>query len=133
MATIRQMTSRRIRFLRWVARSIGLCVAALFVFFLIDSGARLLPALPWTEPQGMPLFLVLLAAVAGLLLAWRHEAMGGFLAVAGALLILALVFLGSGPSMLLGALFFTLPLLVAGCLYLGCWQAEPELDQQQAS
>ncbi len=132
MKTIRQATIRRIRSLRWVARSIGLCVAALFVFFMIDSGARLIPALPWTEPQGMPLFLVLLAAVAGLLLAWRYEAVGGLLAVAGALVILALVFLGSGPSMLLGALFFTLPLLVAGCLYLGCWQSEAGLDQQNA-
>ncbi len=132
MATTRQMTGRWVRSLRWVARSIGLSVAALFVFFMVDSGARLLPALPWTEPQGMPLFLVLLAAVAGLLLAWRYEAVGGFLALAGALVILALVFLGSGPSMLLGALFFTLPLLVAGCLYLGCWQSEAELDKQQA-
>jgi hypothetical protein len=59
--------------------------------------------------------------MAGLLLAWRWEALGGLLAVGGALLILALVFAGSGPTMVLGALFFTLPLLTAGCLYLGCW------------
>ena len=119
--TGRQLSSRWIRITRWVARSIALCVAVLFVFFMIDSGARLVAALPWTEPQGMPLFLVLLAAVAGLLLAWRQEAVGGGLAVGGSLVILILVCLGSGPAMLLGALLFTLPLLVAGCLYLGCW------------
>ena len=124
MTTTRQTASGWIRSLRWVARSIGLCVAALFVFFMFESGARFVPALPWADPQGMPLFLALLVAVAGLLLAWHHEAVGGIIAVAGALLILALVFLGSGPGMLLGALLFTLPLLAAGCLYLGCWQSE---------
>jgi hypothetical protein len=78
----------------------------------------------------MPLFLVLLAAVAGLLLAWRWEALGGLVAVSGALVILALAYLGSGPMVLLGAVLFTLPLLLAGCLYLGCWRCES--GQRQA-
>jgi hypothetical protein len=125
-------TGRWIRIARWAARAIALVVTALFAFFMIESGARLVPALSWTEPQGMPLFVVLLVAVAGLLLAWRREAVGGLMAVAGALVILALVYLGSGPTMLLGALFFTLPLLAAGCLFLGCWRSESELDQRQA-
>jgi hypothetical protein len=132
MATTHATASRWIRIARWAARSIAVCVAALFAFFMIESGARLVPGLSWTEPQGMPLLLVLLAAVAGLLVAWRREAVGGLMAVAGALAILALVYLGSGPAMLLGALLFTLPLLVAGCLFLGCWQSEPHSDQQQA-
>lgn len=132
MTLRRQTASRWISVARWVARTMALCVAVFFAFFMIESGLRLVPVLPWTQPQGMPLFVVLLAAVAGLLLAWRKEAVGGVIAVGGALVILGLVYLGSGPTMLLGALFFTLPLLVAGCLYLGCWRSELGHDRQHA-
>jgi hypothetical protein len=100
---------------------VALAIASLFVLFIVESGARVVPALSWTNPQGLPLLLILVVAVAGVLLAWRWEAPGGAIAVVSALLILALVLLGSGPRMMLGALFFTLPLLAAGCLYLGCW------------
>lgn len=131
MATTSQRVSGWIRGMRWCARLVGLAIASLFVLFIVESGARVVPTLSWTSPQGLPLFLILVAAVAGVLLAWRWEAPGGAMAVGGALLILALVFLGSGPRMLLGALFFTLPLLAAGCLYLGCWwQAGAQRGEQ---
>lgn len=132
MATMRGTASGWIQVARWVARSMALGVAGLFVLFMLESGMRLVPGLSWADPQGMPLFLVLLVGIAGLFLAWRLEALGGALAVAGALAIMALVYLGSGPAMLLGALFFSLPLLIAGCLYLGCWQSEAGLDGKEA-
>lgn len=113
--------------MRWVARLMGLVAAGLFVLFAVEFGAKILPALPWGSPQGMPLLLVLLAALAGALVAWRWELVGGILTFAGALLIMALVCVGSGTDMLYCAVLFTAPLLLAGALLLGCcWKNRAE-------
>lgn len=66
------------------------------------------------------MLLVLLVALAGVLIAWRWELVGGLLALAGALAIMGLVCAGSGTDMLFCSVLFTLPLVVAGVLYLGC-------------
>jgi len=105
--------------MRWTARIIALVAAGLFVFFAVDLGARVFPRLSW-GPQGIPLLVVVGIALAGVLIAWRWELVGGIMTVAGATGIVALVCLGSGIDMLLCAVLFSLPLYVAGALYLGC-------------
>jgi hypothetical protein len=52
--------------------------------------------------------------------AWRWELVGGIMTVVGVAGIISLVCAGSGIDMLFCAILFTLPLLVAGALYLGC-------------
>lgn len=106
--------------MRWGARILGLLALGLFVAFLATSGGSVLSALSWTSPQGIPLLLVLLVAIAGVFIAWRWELVGGVLAVLGAFAIMGLVCAGSGADMLPCAVMFTLPLLIAGALYLGC-------------
>jgi hypothetical protein len=106
--------------LRWIARLLAVLAAGLFVFFAIESGGRLLMELSWSRPQGWPLLLVLLAAVTGVLVAWRWELVGGALAVAGAMAIIGLVVWGSGLDMIIGAVLFALPIAMAGILYLVC-------------
>jgi hypothetical protein len=109
---------------RWTARVIGLVAVGLFALFVYTSGQELFAALSWSSPQGIPLLAFLIVGLAGVLIAWRWEMAGGLMAVVGAVGITALVCLGSGFDMLLCALFFTLPLLLAGVLYLGCcWRA----------
>jgi hypothetical protein len=105
--------------IRWIARILALVAVGLFVFFAIEFGTRVFPALSW-GPQGIPLLVVLAIALAGVLVAWRWELVGGLMTVAGVAGIMALVCLGSGTDMLFCAFLFTLPLLVAGVLYLGC-------------
>ena len=105
--------------MRWTARIIALVATGLFVFFAVDLGARVFPRLSW-GPQGIPLLIVVGIALAGVLIAWRWELVGGIMTVAGATGIVALVCLGSGMDMLLCAFLFSLPLYVAGALYLGC-------------
>ena len=105
--------------IRGVARVLGLAATGLFVAFLVVSGAIVFP-LSWADPQGFPLLIALLVAVAGVLIAWRWELAGGVMAVGGAVAIMALVCAGSGTDMFLCALLFSLPLLIAGALYLGC-------------
>jgi peptidoglycan/LPS O-acetylase OafA/YrhL len=110
--------------MRWTARVLALVAVGLFVYFAVDFGATVFPTLSW-GPQGIPLLLVVGIALAGVLVAWRWELVGGIMAVAGVAGIIALVCLGSGTDMLFCAFLFTLPLLLAGALYLGCcWRTK---------
>jgi hypothetical protein len=106
--------------MRWTARIVGLIAVALFVAFLVVSSSIVFSSLSWLSWQGLPLLLALVAALAGVVVAWRYELVGGAMSSIGALAIIGLVCLGSGRDMFLCSLFFTLPLLVAGALYLGC-------------
>jgi hypothetical protein len=106
--------------MRWTARIVGLIAVALFVAFLAMSGPVVFPSLSWLSWQGLPLLIALVAAIAGVVIAWRWELVGGAMTIVGALAIIGLVCLGSGTDMFLCSLFFTVPLLVSGALYLGC-------------
>jgi hypothetical protein len=110
--------------MRWTARVLALVAVGLFVYFAVDFGARVFPTLSW-GPQGIPLLVVVGIALAGVLVAWRWELVGGIMTLAGVAGIMALVCLGSGTDMLFCAFLFTLPLLAAGALYLGCcWRTK---------
>ena len=105
--------------MRWTARILALLAVGLVVFFAIELGAGGFPERGWGDP-GCPLLSVGGFARAGVVVAWRWELVGGIMTVAGVAGIMALVCLGSGTDMLFCAFLFTLPLLVAGALYLGC-------------
>ena len=116
--------------MRWVARILALIAVGLFVFFAVELGAEVFPALSW-GPQGIPLLIALAVALAGVLGAWRWELAGGVTTVSGAAAIMALVCLGSGTDMFFCAFLFTLPLLVAGALFLGCcWRTRVKTAQR---
>jgi hypothetical protein len=116
--------------MRWAARLLGLVAVGLFVFFVVESGGEVLPALSLGSPQGIPLLVALLAALAGLILAWRWEMFGGLMAVVSAAIIFGLVCLGSGLDMSLCAFYFTLPLFLSGVLYLGSFWRTREVTIQ---
>lgn len=119
------------RGMRWAARILSLVAIALFVVYLVQSGASQISALSWTSPQGIPLLIALLVALAGVLIAWRWELVGGILTIVAAVAIIAQTCLGSGPIMFLCSLFFTLPLLVGGVLYLACgWRSRASAKPQ---
>lgn len=117
--------------MRWIARILALVVGGLFVYFVVEFGPRVFPTLSWTSAQGMPLLLGLLVALVGAVIAWRWELVGGLMTVAGAVIVMALVCVGSGLDMLFCAFLFTLPLLVVGALYLGCcWRTRQQEPSQ---
>lgn len=124
--TAREFGNGLVTGMRWTARSVGLFASALFVLFFVESGARMLSALSWSDLRGIPLFLALTLAIAGVLVAWRREAIGGAMSLAGGLMILVLVYLASGSGMTFTALLLALPLLIAGALHLAC-SAGPRL------
>jgi hypothetical protein len=102
----------------WPARVASLLVSGLFLLFVVESGARVVATLDWSSPRGMPLLLVLVLSVEGVNTAWRWAKLGGTMAVAGGLTMIALVTLASGPDGLLGVMFFAFPILFAGVLHL---------------
>ena len=106
--------------MRWIARLVGIVAVGLFVAFLAMSGMSVLSALSLSNPQGIPLLIALVLALAGVIVAWRWELVGGIMTMVGAAAIIGLVCFGSGADMFLCSLFFTLPLLVSGLLYLIC-------------
>lgn len=110
---------------RWSARLVGLLAGSLFLEFIVRKGARIVPGLSWSRPLGMPLFVALVMAVAGGLIGWRWEAIGGTMAVVGGVAIIALAYIGAGPGIVPAALMLTLPLFVGGFLYLACcWRTK---------
>ncbi len=119
MSKVQQKRDGSTTAMRWTARILALLAVGLFVLFAVDFGARVFPTLSW-GPQGIPLMIALVVALAGVVVAWRWELVGGIMTVAGVAGIMALVCAGSGTDMLFCAFLFTLPLLVAGALYLGC-------------
>lgn len=106
--------------MRWSGRVLALLTVGLLLLFLFQAGARVFPALKWSRPQEWPMMVALLIAVAGVVAAWRWELSGGVLAIAGSVAIVLLVVLGSGLDMLVPAIVFVAPLVLAGLMYLGC-------------
>ena len=100
------------------ARAASLLVSGLFLLFVVESGARVVATLDWSSPRGMPLFLALVLSVAGVNIAWRWARLGGTMAVAGGVTMIALVTLASGPDGFLGVVLFAFPILFAGVLHL---------------
>ena len=119
MSKVQQKRDGSTTAMRWTARILALLAVGLFVYFAVELGARVFPTLSW-GPQGIPLMVALAVALAGVVVAWRWELVGGIMTVAGVAGIMALVCVGSGTDMLFCAFLFSLPLLVAGALYLGC-------------
>ena len=63
MSKVQQTADGSTTAMRWTARIIALLAVGLFVFFAIDLGARVFPALDW-GPQGIPLLIAVGVALA---------------------------------------------------------------------
>ncbi len=122
MTKVQRTTDDSACVLRGFALALGLLANMPFLLFLISSGAKVCPTLPWTSPRGAPLFLALTVALLGYLTAWRWVKIGGAMTMVSAVTICALVFLGSGRDLLPAALMISVPLFVAGCLFLASYR-----------
>ncbi len=100
--------------LSWLARMTGACLVTVFVIFAMGEGMR--PTLLSRSETLM--FFALFVALAGIVIAWRHEGLGGAMSVAGMLAFYLLNFAVTRhwPR----GLFFPL-LFVPGLLFLACW------------
>ena len=95
---------------RWTARIAGTLMALFFLAFFVGEGFPNIFRLPWRESLSV---LTISAVVAGLLLAWIWEGLGGAL-------VLAAVGLMPLIGMMRGIGFFLVPAAI-GLLHLVCW------------
>lgn len=110
--------------LRWAARIVGTLAGAFFLFFVFGQALGKPDSLPST-------FALLLAfSILGVLLAWRSERVGGWLAIVASV-ALGLVVYSSGPAdPVLGAAFYVLPFLVPGILFVICSHAPAPVENR---
>jgi hypothetical protein len=99
---------------RWIGRILGVLLVGLFLLFMIGQGFNPL-RLNGTE---IPLASALFIALAGMLLVWRQELLGGTMVLAGMLAFYSINFAASGR--LPGGSVFPL-CFVPGILALVCW------------
>jgi hypothetical protein len=100
--------------LRWLARLTGASLVAVFLIFAMGEGVR--PLL--LSRSEILMFFALFVALAGMVIAWRHEGLGGAMSVAGmiAFYLLNLAVTRHWPN----GFFFPL-MFVPGLLSLACW------------
>jgi len=102
---------------RWIARIMGLLIVGLFLLFMMGEGLNPLRLNGIELPMSGALFL----ALAGMLLLWWWELLGGVMAVAGMIAFYSINFVASGR--LPGGPVFPL-CFVPGVLGLVCWWHE---------
>jgi len=108
---------RKVHYLRWVARILGTFLVVLFLFFFIPDiiekgGLQISDSGRWV----MTIFFLL--GQVGILIAWRWEGIGGFLAASSIVLaiLLNLFWVHAGQSHI-AFLIWLLPAF----LFLYCW------------
>ena len=105
-----------IRMVRWVARLFGSALVLMVIVFMIGEGPPNPLKMSAIEVVTSVAFL---AMIAGLIVAWRREGLGGILVVGGFLAFWVLNFVSSHHFWLRGA-FPAFP--IVGFLYLFCWR-----------
>lgn len=98
------------RHLRRLARGIGSVVSGVFLLIILAS-LRNWDAMP------TPLVLFLVLSIAGVLVAWRWEALGGLVTIAAATGLGVFVYTHAGRNEFIAAAMYSGPFLLAGILF----------------
>jgi len=102
---------RIINLLRWLTRILGILLIFVIVLFAVGEGLPNPLALTVNEQLG---FVALIIMLAGLILAWKFEGMGGLLVIIGYIFFCIIE-----RQILRQGVFFIFP--VVGLSFLLCW------------
>ncbi len=105
-----------------ITRSVGILALLTGLAYLRAIGLESIAA--WRSGEHISavlLFVLLLIAIVGLLLAWWREGPGGFVAASSAVGIGLLAYFTIRENRLFSAFAYSSPFLVAGLLFLCCW------------
>ena len=112
--------------LRWIARIMGTTLVSFFLLFFVaelfrDGGVPNLH-----NPYQIIAFTSFFIAQIGILLAWRWEGMGGFLALTGMVLFVVFQYLwDKNPKIVFMFLIWIIPII----MFLYYWIRSKKLDQ----
>ena len=108
------------RYLTKMLLFLALCTGMLFLIIFMTNRH-------WLE--SLPGLLLLSAAMAGLLIAFRWEVAGGLIALFGGLGLGLYTLLTAAENSLLTAVFYSSPFIICGALTLyGCYLNTPKLN-----
>jgi hypothetical protein len=100
--------------LRWLARVIGSCTAIFFLFTVLGQN------IGKTEPAPTPLLSLLVLASLGVIIAWRWERIGAYILIISSVSLGLFVYPIGSSDPILAALFYSVPFLIPGILFLIC-------------
>ncbi|HZD10459.1 MAG TPA: hypothetical protein VE553_03885 [Candidatus Binatia bacterium] len=109
--------------LRIVSKSIGflaLLTGFLYIRVIFGEGIPTV-GIGSIKQGGLLVFVLLVSATLGLLLAWRWEGAGSLIAILSALILAGVVYFTAARNRMVAAFVYSSPFLVAGGLFLACW------------
>ena len=112
-------SNRKVKWMRWVARIIGIIVAGFWVLSLIASSIA-----EFGTPiilEGIILGVLVAINTAGVIIAWRREKVGGIIIVASAVMLSIFAYISAGHNKIFAVLFSGFPFLISGIIFLVSW------------
>jgi hypothetical protein len=122
-----------IQTVRWVARVMALLVSLPFLYFLLFRSTEVVPSLSWRAPNQMPLFAAWVAVIAGILISWRWQMIGGLVTAVSAIAVGVLGYVGCGAGEVSTCLVIAVPYLLSGLLLLGCCWGREQMRSAESS
>ena len=120
--TLLQFDEKRIiNLLRWLTRILGILLIFVIVLFAVGEGLPNPLALAANEQLGLVALIIMLA---GLILAWKFEGMGGLLVIIGYIFFCIIE-----RQILRQGVFFIFP--VVGLSFLLCWRRTRKAKTKQ--
>ena len=119
MKNISNSNDRTAKRIRWAARVIGIIIGAFWTISLIASSiAEFGTPVPI---EGFILAGLITINVAGVIIAWWKEKIGGIIIVAAAVSLCTFSYIEAGHNKILAMLFSGFPFLISGILFLISW------------
>ena len=116
--------------LRLITRSLMLLAFLTAVLYIrVFVAAALLTQEAGAGGIGLLSFLFLVVSIAGLLMTWRWEGLGGFLVVISGIALSIVTYFISGENRWLTVFFYGSPFIITGSLCLVCWHKARQHSQ----
>lgn len=120
---ITSQSDDRIDQFRLIARSLMLLALLTAILYIRVFAATTLSTMTAGDQAGIGLlsFLFLITAIAGLILTWRWEGLGGLIVTLSGIGLAVVTYFISTASAWFTAFFYSSPFIITGVLYLICW------------
>ncbi len=121
--SINHLESESFDELRYFARVVGILALLTGILYMrnVLTGSFMASSFESATINPTTLFTLILIATLGLLIAWRWEQIGGFIATVTAIAVGIIIYTTFTEGRLLAAFVFSSPFAIGGILYLVDW------------